>query len=97
MFTTFTDRRRAARPVYAPVTVYGTRWCAATQGVRRLLDRYGIPYVYRDIETDPYAERQVRWWTGGYASHPTVNIGGDVLVEPTTSELHWALARNGLA
>jgi mycoredoxin len=96
MFTTLTESQRVVQPAYAPVTVYGTRWCAATQGVRRLLDRYGIPYAYRDLETDPYAERQVRWWTGGYASHPTVRIGGDVLVELTTAELHWALARNGL-
>jgi hypothetical protein len=35
---------------YAPVVVYGTSWCAASQMVRRYLDRLGIPYVYRDLE-----------------------------------------------
>jgi mycoredoxin len=97
MFSPFISRPYPARQSYAPVTVYGTRWCAATQQVRRLLDRYGIPYEYRDLETDPYAARQVRWWTGGYESHPTVQIGGDILVEPTPRELQWALASNGLA
>jgi mycoredoxin len=81
----------------APVTVYGTSWCAQTMAVRRMLDRLGIPYTYHDIESDPAASRQVRWWTGGDASHPTIQIGGEVLVEPTTSELQWALTRNGLA
>jgi mycoredoxin len=79
------------------VTVYGTRWCAATQAARRLLDRKGIPYVFKDIEADPAAARQVRWWTGGYESHPTIKIGGDVLVEPSNSELIWALEKNRLA
>ena len=27
----------------APVTVYGTTWCAASQMVRRHLDRLGVP------------------------------------------------------
>ncbi len=91
-------RRPAARSYdNAPVTVYGTRWCAATQMVRRYLDRLGIRYAYRDMDADPAAKDQVKWWTGGYASHPTVQIGGDILVEPTTSELQSALLEHGLA
>ena len=42
------------------------------------------------------AAQQVRWWTGGDASHPTVYIGGEVLVEPTVGELEWALSRAGV-
>jgi mycoredoxin len=91
---------RSGRPAvsdrYAPVVVYGTAWCAASQMVRRQLDRLGIPYVFRDMERDPGAASQVRWWTGGYFSHPTVQIGGDILVEPRPEELQWALMRNGL-
>ncbi len=80
----------------SPVVVYGTSWCAATQTVRRYLDRHAIPYVFRDMDSDPQAVDQVRWWTGGYASHPILQIGGDVLVEPNTAELQRALAENGL-
>jgi len=80
----------------APVTVYGTRWCAMSQMVRRHLDRLGIPYRYIDLEADPAAASQVRWLTGGYLSHPTVVLGGEVLVEPTINELDWALERAGL-
>ncbi len=85
-----------AAPPSVPVIVYGTRWCAATQMVRRYLDRMGVPYRYVDLDTDPTAAAQLRWWTGGYVSHPTVYIGGEVLVEPTIRELDWALARSGL-
>ena len=79
-----------------PVTVYGTAWCAQSQMVRRHLDRLGIPYRYIDLEADPRAAAQIRWLTGGYVSHPTVVVGGDVLVEPTLRELDWALERAGL-
>ncbi len=91
-------RRPSITPTaYAPVTVYGTRWCAATQMVRRYLDRLRIPYTYRDMDRDAEAKKQVQWWTGGYASHPTVQVGGDILVEPTMAELEGALAQNGIA
>ncbi len=95
MFQTQTRRNAESRGT-APVTVYGTRWCAQTQMVRRYLDRLGIPYTFRDMDIDPNAEDQVRWWTGGYASHPTVQVGGNILVEPSISELQQALSINGL-
>ncbi len=76
-----------------PIEVYGTRWCAETQMVRRYLDRMGIDYVWRDMDADPRAARQVQWWTGGYLRHPTVQIGGNILVEPSLNELQSALRR----
>lgn len=83
-------------PAVAPVTVYGTRWCGATQAVRRHLDRLGVPYRYVDIDRDPEAAARLRWVTGGYLSHPTVEVAGEVLVEPSLYELDWALGRVGL-
>jgi mycoredoxin len=83
-------------PSMAPVTVYGTNWCAHTQMVRRHLDRLGIPYHYVDLEASPEAVQQLKWLTGGYASHPTVSIAGEVLVEPSLDELNWALSRVGM-
>lgn len=78
------------------IVVYGTSWCAASQMVRRYLDRLGIPYVYRDMEYDPAAARQVEWWTGGWFAHPTIQIGGQILVEPSLEELEWTLAQFGV-
>jgi mycoredoxin len=83
-------------PTLAPVVVYGTRWCAQSQLVRRYLERLGIPYRFVDLEEHPEAVAQLRWWTGGYASHPTVYVGGEVLVEPNLAELERSLMRRGL-
>jgi mycoredoxin len=80
----------------ADVTVYGTNWCAATQMVRRYLDRLGVPYGYRNMDRDRDAAKRVAWWTGGDFSHPTVQIGGDVLVEPSQREIQNSLRQNGL-
>jgi mycoredoxin len=75
-----------------PVVVYGTSWCAATQLIRRYLERRGIPYRYVDLERDPAAAARLRWLNGGRLSHPAVAIGGSILVEPSLDELDWALA-----
>ncbi len=78
------------------VVVYGTRWCAATQIARRMLERLKVPYNFRDMDSDPQAAKQVCWWTGGYASHPTIQVGGKILIEPSPNELEQELAQIGL-
>ena len=78
------------------IVVYGTKWCAATQFVRRYLDRMGLQYTFRDLDHDVEAANQVRWWTGGYLSHPTVKIGGEILIEPMSNEIQAVLGRYGL-
>lgn len=87
----YTDLRASRRGSPLPIEVYGTNWCAATQMVRRYLDRSGIPYIYHNMDVDPQAARQVEWWTGGFRSHPTIQIGGNILVEPSMDELRSAL------
>ena len=73
------------------VDLYATRWCGHSQQVRRYLERNGIPYRYIDLEASPDAVRRLRWLTGGTASHPTVVIGDQVLVEPGLGELESVL------
>ena len=97
MFGSFRRQPAVTDASSAQVVVYGTGWCAATQMVRRYLDRLHIPYAYRDMDRDSAATAQVQWWTGGYASHPTVQIGGQILIEPSLDELRWTLSQEGLA
>ena len=80
-----------SRPV---VDLYATRWCGHSQQVRRYLQRNGIPHRYIDLETDPEAVRRLQWLTGGSASHPTVIVGDEVLVEPSIAELESVLERS---
>lgn len=95
MLGTYSPHSRHSTPTQAPITIYGTNWCAQTMLLRRHLERLGIPYTYINLETSPEAVNQLRWWTGGSASHPTVYIGGEVLVEPSTYEIERALRRRG--
>lgn len=97
MFT-MQSTRISESPIRSSISiiVYGTSWCAASQAVRRFLDRLGIPYIYRDLERDLDSARQVQWWMGGSISHPTVRIGGQILVEPSLNELDLALSRTGM-
>jgi mycoredoxin len=96
-YGTVTDLRASTRKSNLPIEVYGTNWCAATQMLRRYLDKLGVPYVYRNMDEDEEAARQVRWWTGGFLSHPTLQIGGNVLVEPSLEEVRHTLKRLGIA
>ena len=56
---------RHIAPPRIPVIVYGTRWCAATQLVRRYLDRMGVPYEYVDLDVHPEAAEQLRGGRAG--------------------------------
>lgn len=80
----------------APIQLFGKRWCAHTQMLRRQFDRLGVPYLYRDMERDVQAAAQVRWWTG-MEVNPVLYIDGEVLVEPSMNEVNWALRRHAVA
>src|SRR3954471_22864954 len=89
-------RRDARSTSGVPLTVYGRRWCGISQMVRRYLDRLGIPYAYVDLDRHPELERQLAWMTGGRVHSPTIRIGDQLLIQPSTRELARALARYGV-
>jgi mycoredoxin len=88
------NRQNRSVRVYPKVVVYGTLWCAGTQMARRYLERQGIAYTFHDIDQEAEAADRVRWWTGGSLSHPTIQIGGDILVEPSPDELERSLEQH---
>ena len=79
----------------AQITVYGTDWCEDTVATRKDLDSLGVKYRYIDIEQDPSAQDWVKRHSGGKQKTPTVDINGQILVEPEKQELELALKRNG--
>lgn len=89
--TPITGRRYS----HSPIQLFGRRWCAHTQMLRRYLDRSGIPYIYRDMDQDGQALAQVRWWTG-MDVNPVLYVDGEVLVEPSLNEVNWVLRRHTL-
>ncbi len=96
LVTTLSPYGRISAPPAIPVVVYGRRWCAVSQMVRRYLDRLGVPYEYVDLDLDPGAEARLAWLTGGRVHSPVVYVGGELLVQPSIGELQWALSRSGL-
>jgi mycoredoxin len=86
----------APRRTATEVVIYGRRWCALSQMLRRHLNRLSVPYEYVDLDLHPEVEGRLEWLTGGRVHSPLVSIGGRLLVQPTNSEVEWALARAGV-
>ncbi len=78
------------------INVYGTDWCEDTTITRQHLDELGIPYRYINIEQELDAATWVKQMNHGKQKTPTVDINGQLLVEPDNSELDEALRSNGL-
>jgi mycoredoxin len=77
------------------IVVYGTTWCGGSRRCRLLLDRYGIPYQWIDIEQDEQAAKFVESLNHGYRSVPTIVWpDGSNLTEPSEEELARKLGVN---
>jgi glutaredoxin-like protein NrdH len=63
------------------ITVYGKPGCQECRMTTRRLDKHGVPYVYRDVTTDPEAHAAVV--ALGYQSLPVVTAG----------DMHWSRFR----
>jgi mycoredoxin len=77
------------------IVLYGTTWCGGSRRCRLLLDRYGIPYQWVDIDQDEKAGKLVESLNGGHRSVPTlVWSDGSKMTEPTEEELAKKLGVN---
>jgi mycoredoxin len=63
---------------------------------RRYLDRLGVPYQFVDLDRHPEIASQLAWVTGAQVRSPTIQIGDQLLVQPSTQALAQALARYGV-
>jgi len=53
----------------------------------------GIPYEYIDVEKDASASEWVKTPNGGRERKPTIEVGGEVIAEPSTRQLDELLRR----
>jgi len=95
MLSTAYGRYGGRRSAPSEVIVYGSRWCGITMMMRRYLDRAGVPYRFVDWDAYPEVRSQLEWAAGGRLASPTIKVGGQVLVQPSTRELAVALGRSG--
>jgi len=78
------------------IKVYGANWCGDTQITRYQLDQLGIPYDYFDVDADPQARQWVLRQNNGKQKTPTVDVDGEILVEPDEDQLLRVLHAKGL-
>ncbi len=61
------------------VTIYTASWCAFCHATMQYLDKLGVKYEKKDIETDrAFAEEAVA--KSGQMGIPVLDIGGDIVI-----------------
>lgn len=73
------------------ITIYSTTWCGHCHRLTRQLDDAGIAYHVIDVDDDPAAGDRIVAATGGYRTVPTIEIGGELLVNPSLPQVQAAL------
>lgn len=76
----------------SPITVYSTTWCGHCKRLLRQLEAANIAFRVVDLDEHPEHGDRIEAKTGGYRTVPTLEIGGDLLVNPTIIEVKAALA-----
>lgn len=71
--------------------MYSTVWCGHCKRLQRSLREEGIPFAVVDIENRPDLGRRIEEKTGGYRTVPTLEIAGDLLVNPSVEQVREAL------
>ncbi len=78
-----------------PVVVYGAAWCGDCRRAESWLRDNLVPYVGIDVEHDAAAREAAVELAGGRRNIPVVVMpGGEVLVEPTNTQLAVALGQS---
>ncbi|HYY45163.1 MAG TPA: glutaredoxin domain-containing protein [Actinomycetota bacterium] len=80
-----------------PVTMYTTVWCGYCRRLKRQLEDEGIPY--REIDVDEHEEfgERIVAKTGGFRTVPTVQVGDELLVNPSIAEIRRAVETTPLS
>lgn len=69
------------------LVVYGKPDCVDTLRSRRLLDRNGVPFEFRDILKDPAVASEAQRVSGEARIPVVVFADGSFVIEPSDSEL----------
>ena len=70
------------------IAVYGADWCSDCKRSKRLLDSKNIEYTWVDVDNNEAALQTVKSLNQGKRIIPTIVFpNGDILVEPTDSQL----------
>jgi glutaredoxin len=69
------------------ILIFGAAWCAPCKTIKYLLDKQGISYDYRDVDTDSAAADEMLALTDGKYLLPTLKIGDQVFQNPSPHQV----------
>jgi mycoredoxin len=72
--------------------MYSTVWCGHCHRLKRQLEAAGIEYVEVDVGQKSEHDARIMAATGGYRTVPTVEVDGELLVNPSVADITRALA-----
>lgn len=75
------------------VTMYSTTWCGYCRRLKRQMEQAGIPFREVDLDVDRSYEQRIIAKTGGYRTVPTLEVNGELLVNPTLRDVVAALEK----
>lgn len=79
------------------ITVYRTSWCAFCHTEMQWLDKLGIPYTAKDIETDPAAKEELlKKLNGEFRGVPVTDVAGDIILGFDRPKLQEAIKAHGI-
>ncbi len=70
-----------------PITLLSTSWCGHCRRLKRQLDEAGLRYIEIDLDQDKRYDARIIEATGGFRTVPTVEVGGELLVNPTVDQV----------
>lgn len=79
------------------VTMFSTTWCGYCRRLKRQMTDAGIAYREVDLDDDPSHDRRIIARTGGFRTVPTVEVHGELLVNPSLREVEEALSARASA
>lgn len=82
----------------AKITIYSTTWCAFCKAEKQYLDRLGVAFVEKDIETDEAAHRELMEKIGGnFRGVPVTDIDGEIVLGFDRMKIDALIREKGLA
>jgi mycoredoxin len=73
------------------VTMYTTSWCGYCRRLERQLEQAGIAFRKVDIEAQRDFGDRIEAVTGGYRTVPTLEIEGELFVNPSIGQVVTAV------
>ena len=78
------------------VTIYSATWCGFCHAAKQYLDKLGVKYTDKDVETDPAAGLEAVD-KSGQRGIPVLDIGGTVIVGFDRTRIDAALKSHKLS